>query len=159
MTFRFRPMSQSEAETIARWHYPEPYSFYDWSAEPSDLAELLDPTARGGAYFAVHDEIEELAGYFSFKARDPGTLVIGLGLRPDRTGRGLGEAFVRAGLDYAERRFAPKTFVLAVARFNRRAITVYVRSGFVATRVYMHETNGADWEFVEMRRPCGARPA
>jgi [ribosomal protein S18]-alanine N-acetyltransferase len=42
MTFRFTPMSQADAEAIARWHYPEPFSFYDWAADPNDLAELLD---------------------------------------------------------------------------------------------------------------------
>src|SRR6058998_2149526 len=47
MTFRFRPMSQADAEAIAGWHYPEPFSFYDWAADPNDLAELLNPTARG----------------------------------------------------------------------------------------------------------------
>jgi ribosomal-protein-alanine N-acetyltransferase len=151
-------MSQAEAEAIARWGYPEPYSFYDWSADPSDVAELLDPAARGDAYYAVRDESEELAGYFSFKPRDSDVLEIGLGLHPDRTGRGLGLTFVEAGLDYAERRFAPTAFVLAVATFNRRAITVYERAGFVAERVYMHATNGGDWEFAEMRRPAGARP-
>jgi hypothetical protein len=43
MRFRFRSMSQADAEAIAGWHYPEPFSFYDWAADPNDLAELLDP--------------------------------------------------------------------------------------------------------------------
>jgi hypothetical protein len=29
VTFRFKVMSQEDAETIALWHYPEPFSFYD----------------------------------------------------------------------------------------------------------------------------------
>jgi [ribosomal protein S18]-alanine N-acetyltransferase len=154
MELQFRPLTQADAEAMALWHYPEPFSFYDWSADPNDLAELLDPTLRGDAYFAVEDEAAELVGFFGFKRKPDETLDVGLGLRPDRTGQGLGGAFLRAGLEYARDRFAPERFTLSVATFNRRAITVYERAGFVPVRVYMHWTNGGEWEFVEMSRPA-----
>lgn len=144
-------MTQADAEAVARWHYPEPFSFYDWPADEDDLAELLDPDRRGEAYYVVEDEGGELVGHFSFRPEGR-TLVIGLGLRPDLTGLGLGGGFLAAGLDYGRERFEPEGFSLAVATFNERAIKVYERSGFVRARVYMHRTNGADWEFVEMRR-------
>jgi [ribosomal protein S18]-alanine N-acetyltransferase len=109
---------------------------------------------RGDAYFAVEDEAGDLIGFFSFKRKDADTIEIGLGLRPDHTGRGLGGGFLEAGLDYGRAHFGPGQFALSVATFNRRAITVYERAGFTAVRVYMHSTNGGDWEFVEMRRPA-----
>jgi ribosomal-protein-alanine N-acetyltransferase len=152
VAFRFRLMSQADAEAIALWHYPEPFSFYDWSADPNDLAELLDPALRADQYFAVEDEAADLVGFFGFKQTSGETLDVGLGLRPDRTGQGLGGAFLEAGLEYARRRFAPEEFTLSVASFNRRAITVYERAGFLNVRVFMHSTNGGEWEFVEMRR-------
>jgi [ribosomal protein S18]-alanine N-acetyltransferase len=152
--FHFRPLTQANAEAIALWHYPEPFSFYDWAEDPNDLAELLDSALRGDAYFAVETKASDLIGYFSFKRKDPGTLEIGLGLHPEHTGQGLGVAFLQAGLDYARFRFEPAQFVLSVATFNRRAITVYERVGFTPVRVFMHSTNGGDWEFVEMRRPA-----
>jgi [ribosomal protein S18]-alanine N-acetyltransferase len=151
--FHFKPLTQAHAEAIAVWHYPEPFSFYDWEDDPSDLAELLDPRLRGEAYFGVEDEAGELIGYFSFKPRSGKTLQLGLGLRPDLTGKGLGGAFLDAGLDYARSRFEPAQFVLSVATFNKRAITVYERAGFTTVRVFMHSTNGGEWEFVEMARP------
>jgi ribosomal-protein-alanine N-acetyltransferase len=152
--FSFDPLSQAEAEEIALWHYPEPFSFYDWAEDPGDLAELLNPALRDDAYFGVHDRENHLIGYFSFRKRDRRALEIGLGLRPERTGQGIGGAFLQAGLDYARSRFEPTEFVLSVATFNKRAITVYKRAGFAPVRVYMHSTNGGDWEFVEMRRPA-----
>ena len=152
--FSFEPLSQAQAEEIARWHYPEPYSFYDWEKDSGDLAELLDPALRGDAYYAVQGREDQLLGYFSFRRRDHGVLQIGLGLRPERTGQGLGSAFLQAGLEYARSRFEPAEFVLAVATFNRRAIAVYKRAGFAPVRVFMHSTNDRDWEFVEMRRPA-----
>jgi len=125
MNFHFRAMSQADAEAIARWHYPEPFSFYDVAADPDGLAELLDSTLRGGEYFAVDDGSGTLVGFFQCKRPHGETLEIGLGLHPDWTGRGLGVAFLNAGLEHARRRFAPKRFTLSVASFNRRAITVY----------------------------------
>jgi [ribosomal protein S18]-alanine N-acetyltransferase len=144
-------MAQADAEAVARWRYPEPFSFYDWTADEDDLAELLDAHLRGEAYFAVEADDGDLVGYFSFRL-DGRTLVLGLGLRPDLTGRGLGRSFLSAGLDFGRDRFDPEEFSLAVATFNERAIKVYERAGFARVRVYMHETNGAEWEFVEMRR-------
>jgi ribosomal-protein-alanine N-acetyltransferase len=150
--FRFRELTQADAKAVAAWCYPGEYSFYDWTADADDLAELLDPAARGEAYAAVDDPDGELVGYFSYKPAEQGTIVIGLGLRPDHTGRGLGGGFIEAGLEYGRARYMPEEFSLAVATFNRRAITVYERAGFAPVRTYMHHTNGADWEFVEMRR-------
>jgi [ribosomal protein S18]-alanine N-acetyltransferase len=149
---QFAPLSQQDAEAIAGWRYPEPYSFYDWSADVDDLQELLDPGLRGEAYWAVKDG-DELVGHFSFKPKD-GAVEVGLGLRPDLTGRGLGGSFLAAGLEFARERFSPERFTLAVATFNSRAIKVYERAGFARERVYMHSTAGAEWEFVEMSRPA-----
>jgi [ribosomal protein S18]-alanine N-acetyltransferase len=119
-----------------------------------DLGELLDPSLRGEAYWAVKDHAGELVGHFSFKPKDERTIEIGLGLRPDLTGRGLGGSFLAAGLEFAREQFSPERFVLAVATFNERAIKVYERAGFARVCVYMHATGGSEWEFVEMARPA-----
>src|SRR3954447_6718056 len=150
--FAFRPMSQSDAEEIASWGYPGQYSFYDWTSDPADLTELLDPLARANQYFAVTDPTGCVIGFFQYKPGQEGRLEIGLGLHPAWTGRGLGLPFLHAGLAFAQRRFAPATFTLSVASFNRRAIIVYERAGFAVARTYMHWTNGAEWEFTEMTR-------
>jgi [ribosomal protein S18]-alanine N-acetyltransferase len=152
--FHFAQLSQADAEVIAEWRYPEPFSFYNWTADPGDLRELLDPSLRGEAYWAVKDDAGDLVGHFSFKPKDEQTIEIGLGLRPDLTGRGLGASFLSAGLDFARDRFQPDRFVLSVATFNERAIKVYERAGFARDRLYMHFTAGREWEFLEMRRPA-----
>jgi ribosomal-protein-alanine N-acetyltransferase len=152
--FHFTQLSQEDAEAIAEWRYPEPFAFYDWCADVDDLRELLDPSLRGEAYWAVKDDAGELVGHFSFKPKDQVTVEIGLGLRPDLTGRGLGGSFLAAGLEFARGQFAPERFVLSVATFNQRAIKVYERAGFAHGRVYMHSTAGREWEFLEMARPA-----
>jgi ribosomal-protein-alanine N-acetyltransferase len=144
--FAIRAMTADDAEAIAAWHYPGPYAFYDSDQDPADLAELLDPGEWGRRYFAADAE-GELAGFFVFKPHGDGT-EIGLGLRPDLTGQGLGARFLEAGLRFA----GAERYTLAVAAFNRRAIKVYERAGFAVTRRYVHRTNGADHDFLQMER-------
>jgi RimJ/RimL family protein N-acetyltransferase len=149
--FFIRPLQQSDAEAIAAWHYPAPYDFYDMSSDPEDLAELMDPAARGDIYWAADDESGRLAGFFGFRL-DDALVEVGLGLRPDLTGRGMGRAFVEAGLAFARERWHPSAFGLAVAAFNMRAIQVYERAGFRQIGPYWQETNGGRHLFVAMAR-------
>jgi [ribosomal protein S18]-alanine N-acetyltransferase len=153
MTFEMKPMSQAEAVAISKWHYAPPYSFYDWNADPDDAALLLDADRREGRFFSAFDEGDTLAGFFEFQVKRD-EVVLGLGLRPDLTGRGLGRDFVEAGMAFARKTFAPARFRLSVASFNERAIKVYERAGFTTTRAFDHETNGAVYPFLEMTRPA-----
>jgi ribosomal-protein-alanine N-acetyltransferase len=147
--FTLQPMDEQAARAIALWQYDGPYAFYN--SDPGDLAELLDPTRWPDAYFSVMGIHDELIGFFQFTPRDE-CLEIGLGLRPDATGKGLGLDFVLAGLEFARQRFAPRSFSLDVATFNARAIRVYERAGFRPIRVYLRRTERWEQEFLEMRK-------
>jgi ribosomal-protein-alanine N-acetyltransferase len=148
----FRPMNDEEAREISGWSYDPPYDFYDATSDPGDLAELLDRKRRQeGAYYAAFDERGALVGFFQFEKK--GRIVeVGLGLRPDLTGRKLGLGFMLAGLEFARRHFSPTGFQLSVATFNERAILVYERTGFRRGEVFMHHTNGGDHPFLFMTR-------
>ena len=149
--YRFRQMEDAEATQISGWHYEPPYDFYDATSDQDDLEELLDPNRRKDAYFSVFDEGGVLVGFFQFE-RDNKTVDIGLGMRPDLTGRGLGIGYLLAGLEFARRRFSPERFTLSVATFNERAILVYERAGFTRYTVYRHNTNGGEYLFLSMAR-------
>jgi [ribosomal protein S18]-alanine N-acetyltransferase len=131
MLFAVRPLTQADAEEIAIWTYPGEFAFYDSARDPDDLAVLLDPELRADDCHAADGEDGRLAGFFQIK---PGACVeIGLGLRPDLCGRGLGERFTRAGIELIRRLHGGVRIVLAVGAFNARAITVYQRCGFAET--------------------------
>src|SRR5206468_9220263 len=83
------------------------------------LATLFPYTTlfRSYRYQAVRDEDGELVGFCTFgeDARVAGyiypddALDIGVGMRPDLVGRGLGLAFTREVLDFARRELAPRS--------------------------------------------------
>ena len=139
-------------EAIAGWRYVPPYDFYD-DADQRDLAELLERAGRGDRYYSARNAARELIGFFELRNAGD-VVVVGVGLRSDLTGHGLGQSFLDAGLVFARDQFAPRRFKLSVAEFNTRAIKVYERAGFVTTRSFMHETNGGLFSFVEMERPA-----
>ena len=149
--YRFRQMTDEEATQISGWHYDPPYDFYDATSDPDDLRELLDPKRRKDAYFSVFAADGALVGFFQFE-REGTTVDVGLGLRPDLTGQGLGIEFLLAGLEFARGRFSPERFTLSVATFNERAIRVYERAGFRRVKVFMHHTNGGEHPFLLMTR-------
>ena len=62
--------------------------------------------ALGLEAFVVLNDAHECVGIFTFIQRAT-AIEIGLAMRPDLTGRGLGLAFVEAGLDFARARYAP----------------------------------------------------
>jgi ribosomal-protein-alanine N-acetyltransferase len=153
MAFTFKSMQENDAHAIITWHYEAPYDFYNAESDLEDLAELLDPHSWEETYYSVFNEQHELAGFFVFKRVDDETLEIGLSLRPDLTGKGIGVAFLDAGLAFARDHFATARFCLNVAAFNRRAIRVYERAGFVPLHTFLHQTNGGEYEFLHMVRP------
>ncbi|HYF91237.1 MAG TPA: GNAT family N-acetyltransferase [Symbiobacteriaceae bacterium] len=152
MEFLLRPMRREDAVLVAAWHYDGPYSFYDMDQDPEDLAELLDGRSWERKYRSVVDETGALVGFFCFDP-DGSTVEIGLGLRPDLTGQGLGRPFLEAGLASARAEHRPDRFRLSVAAFNQRAVRLYEQAGFSAVREYTQTTNGGEYPFVMMEKP------
>jgi len=149
------PLGQTEAEEVGAWSYPGIYAFYDYAVDPDDLAEILDPDRRAGLYFGVRLEGHGLIGFVqTWPVGEDGSVEIGLGLRPECTGRGLGVAFITLLCDWLiERvRLRPMVITLRVATFNTRAITVYERVGFRATDTEQFTRKGATIQFLRMRR-------
>jgi ribosomal-protein-alanine N-acetyltransferase len=146
--FIIQSMRDASAQTIAAWLYPPPYDFYNAVPDDPDLADFLNPDFRRARYFEVVDPDGDLVGFFEFKHEQP--LEIGLGIRPDLTGRGLGLEFVQVGMTFARKQLGATDICLTVAAFNQRAITVYERAGFREVARYLHHTNGADYLFVRM---------
>src|SRR5688500_20224669 len=99
LRFTLRQITPAYARAISRWRYEEPYSIYD--GDPTSVDALLQPRF---SYHSVYDERGDLTGYICFGEdaqvasgkrlvvyeAEP-ALDVGLGMRPDLTGMGLGE--------------------------------------------------------------------
>lgn len=163
--YSFSPPTEADARAILGWRYEGIYAAYN--ANPARLDEgvatLLDPVNH---YLVARRAGGDLAGFccFGAEARVPGgdytnppALDVGLGLRPDLTGGGLGVAFVHAVLDEGVRRHDPPRFRLTVAEFNERARRVYARVGFRPLASFRRGGEPDGLAFVVMIGP-GLRP-
>ncbi|WP_396954437.1 GNAT family N-acetyltransferase [Niallia sp.] len=148
--YHFQLITQEQAEEIAyNWHYDGMYGFYDMEEDDEDLAAFLDSEQRNNSIFAVTEK-NQLIGFFSINKIDNDTIDIGLGLRPDLTGQGIGYIFLTNGLKFLMEQFSPSFITLAIATFNIRAIKVYRKAGFKETTTFKQLTNGGEFEFMNM---------
>ena len=137
MPFVIRDMNESYAEQILNWRYAPPYDFYNNTLNPETLKELLE-----GSYYIVLDE-DKLVGFFcignsakvpignQFGAYSENLIDIGIGMKPELTGQGYGFTFFSLILDHIQEQFKDAPIRLTVATFNRRAIHLYEKLGFV----------------------------
>lgn len=141
------PLTDEHADAIAAWRYEFPYEWYDTSADPRRVELFTNPARRGGLR-AVVDDDGELVGFFNFVC-EADEVRVGLGMRPDMTGRGLAQPFIQAGLLYARQEWRPARFRLWVAWWNERALRAYRRAGFREVA-----GDGDRSRFVEMELPA-----
>lgn len=154
------PMDAAAALAIARWRYPPPYDVYNIADSPAEVALFLAGLEH--EYYQLRDGAGALVAFccFGAEARVPGgdysapALDVGLGVRPDLTGRGQGRRFLEAALAFGAARSGHPTARLTVAAFNARAIRLYARCGFAEVGRFESAFGGR--EFVVMTR--GLRP-
>jgi RimJ/RimL family protein N-acetyltransferase len=130
-------MDELGARQISNWKYEGQYSLYSMDGSNECVSELLN-----GSYYLVKDEKEVIgfycfgqaaqvsAGYLHGAYESNEIIDIGLGMRPDLCGKGLGYEFIIKEIEFAKALFGVDRLRLTVADFNERAIRVYERAGF-----------------------------
>jgi RimJ/RimL family protein N-acetyltransferase len=134
VSFVFRPFSRADADAVLLWHYEPPYDEYDPGADPSEVDGILEGV-ESSTWYAVDDADGSLVGFVDCRPSEA-DVEIGFGLRPDRTGQGLGPSFVEAIVDLIGTRWDPPLISLDVFPWNERAIRAYEHAGFVRGEVY-----------------------
>lgn len=146
MKFTSEPMTEKIAVEILNWRYPYPYDFYNNDVNEESMSEILD-----GTYRAIRDEKGELFGFYCTgnSAQVPagrirgvypdGYIDFGLGMKPAETGRGFGsEFFVFINQEIIDQQ-PGKSLRLTVASFNKRAVRLYEKFGFVKVAEFKTE--------------------
>ncbi|MBE8515930.1 GNAT family N-acetyltransferase [Amycolatopsis sp. H6(2020)] len=141
---RIEPAGEAMFRERDAWRYDPPYDFYDSDGLPVKNPEL---------FFSARDDDDALIGFYFFEPCGD-ALFYGFGLRPDLTGRGLGEQFVLDGLKFARLLYGRCPVVLDVAAFNERAIRLYRRLGFTESGRHAETFGGHGVvEFIDMEMP------
>lgn len=143
-------MEKDEALEITKWHYESTYSFYDLENDQDDLQEFLNlENTPNKSFFSALNENMELAGFFELTHRED-CIEVGLGMRPDLTGMGMGLSFVQSGMKFLRTNYPIRKIKLLVLSSNKRAQIVYERAGFMARDSILMESNNGKFCFTEM---------
>ncbi len=151
MNLTFHPFTQAHAEEIMDWKYPPPYEQYNTpDTDQPKPTELL--TDSEDHFFAVIQD-ETMIAFRSFgkDGQVPGGsypdthLDTGGGLRPDLTGKGLGQEVITQGLLFGSRHFNTQKFRVSIDARNQRAQTVCRRIGFKKTNSFKKPLDGNEF--------------
>jgi RimJ/RimL family protein N-acetyltransferase len=148
MTLTVAPITAADVYVVASWQYDPPYDFYNLETPTPDAVASFLNIQRG--YHRITNEAGELLAFccFGTDAQVPGgdyrrpALDIGLGVRPDLTGQGLGLYYVTAVLDYAQQVMAPELYRVTIACFNERAQRVWRKAGFEPVQKFHRDFDG-----------------
>ncbi|MFF2889877.1 GNAT family N-acetyltransferase [Paenibacillus sp. NPDC057967] len=141
-------MSEEHARSLCDWHYVPPWDSYNWPAWENmkkDGIEFGDPVLRASQYAVVMDEQQSLIGFVQFFPMGHVTR-LGLGLHPERIGKGLGARFAHTLAREALRRWPEHEIDLEVASWNTRAIRAYERAGFRIEDTYLRPAPSGEVE-------------
>ncbi|WP_412989587.1 GNAT family N-acetyltransferase [Pediococcus siamensis] len=144
------PMNAQQANAYLNWQYPEPYTFYNFPPSIS-RSELLNEILNGNSdYFSVLDKQDRLFGIYEYQFHN-GIMEIGLGIRPEDTGKGYGEQFVKQCIAFGQQHYHYfSKITLEVASFNQRAIHLYQKMGFKKTSERDAHPFGIPTTFISM---------
>jgi len=151
MCLKTSEVTRAYAIEMLNWKYPAPYEMYNGRQTESAIHEYLTC-----GYLAILNQDDQLIGsYCTGKsaqissghtscAYEGDYLDIGLGMKPELTGKGFGKKFFA----FILQQFKMKPLRLTVATFNQRAIRLYENFGFKRDTTFM----SGETEFTTMLR-------
>ena len=157
MKIEYRPAEKKHARVFVNWQYKPPYDIYN--CPPEEIGEAvqynIDPANN---VCAMLDQNEELIGYCSYgkDAQVPGgdyseeALDIGLMIKPELTGQGMGSNFASEVIQNGIDKYAPEKLRVTIAAFNKRAMRVWEKNGFQQTQNFIRDGDGM--EFIIMKK-------
>lgn len=140
MQLNIARLNEAQAREICdAWIYEGEYAIYNvsWTDAVAQRWSIANENKRAVQFRGVFDERNTLIGFFRMTEDAHSEVEIGMGMRPDLCGKGLGKAFVEAVTAYTLIQFPQKKLYLEVRAFNRRAVSCYQKAGYAVK--YQHE--------------------
>ena len=156
MKLLVEPLTAEQVRAFMAWEYAGSYAVYNMAPEnEEDRRFFLDPE---NGYFGICNESGELLGFCNFgaDARVPGgdygadAVDIGMGMRPDLTGQGMGVVYATAVFNFAMDHYPGQPQRVTIAAFNKRAQRLCSKFGFSEVSRFVREKDGR--EFMIMLR-------
>ena len=145
-------MNEEYARQITEWNYEGEYSDYNLPSyeECKNKKYGITREDRKDNYI-VYTINDEVVFYSNMKEMDNNKLYIGVGLKPEYCGKGLGNFFLNDSIIEMKKRYPERTLFLEVRSWNKRAIKSYEKIGFKITNTVISKDRlGNDTEFIEM---------
>ncbi|MFD0621135.1 GNAT family N-acetyltransferase [Paenibacillus sp. GCM10027629] len=143
------PMTTTHAAAVCSWEFEPPYNIYGflpWEEMQKIGIEFGDPELRDEQYRAIESPDGKLIGFAQFFPMVDVTR-LGVCMRPDLCGQGLGSRFMDTIVQEAILRSPQDEIDLEVHSWNKRAIRTYQKVGFVITDTYDRRTPTGIAEF------------
>ncbi|WP_042149498.1 GNAT family N-acetyltransferase [Paucisalibacillus sp. EB02] len=151
MELSTRKMTDEYAIEILGWKYESPYDLYNNVLSGEAILELTRHSYKAilsdekvVGFFCTGKDAQVPAGH-EFGAYKDDCIDIGLGMRPDLTGNGLGSKFLHYILEKIQHEY-DGCIRLTVADFNKRAIHLYEKFNFVKKQAFLRK----DMKFIVM---------
>ena len=160
MKIDYRPADKKSAPEFVKWQYEPPYDVYNCPLEEVEKAIQYNTDPENNVY-AMFNQDGKLIGYCSYgkDAQVPGgdysedALDIGLMIKPELTGQGLGTILAGGTIQDGIDKYAPAKLRVTIAAFNKRAIRTWEKIGFQHIQTFKRDGDGM--EFIIMTLNCG----
>ena len=146
-------MIEEYAIDICNWNYDGGYSVYNMPSfdEAKKKNYSIANPSRYSEYLCYGIN-KELVAYIKLNFKENNEIYVGIGLKPNVTGKGLGKHILNFALEYIKQNYASYTPMLEVRSWNTRAIKCYTAVGFKPVKTIMQtDKNGVECEFVIMK--------
>lgn len=132
--------TEAHAIEVSTWQYPGIYSVYNlvpWAEIVENHWSLSDEDLRKEQFHTIYLN-GEMIGFGRIQKAE-NRIDLGIGLKPECCGQGLGLPTMRVLVAKAEAMFPGEIISLEVRQFNERAIKCYEKAGFKVVKKYMKE--------------------
>lgn len=145
-------MKSEYAKQITEWKYNNEYSVYNLPSYEECVNEKYRITLEDEKNnYKVYILNNEVVFYYNIKKIYDDRICIGVGLKPEYCGKGLGAYFLNDCIKEIKNKFTNPILFVRVRSWNKRAIKAYEKVGFNILRSYIMEDRfGKNTEFVEL---------